>query len=97
EQWRLFEATRGEPVAPAALEAALPFVGRDVERAVLRRHAERAAGGRGGVVVAGAAGTGKTRLAEEVGVEADAGGLRFLVGRCHDTGQTDPYAPLIEV
>ncbi len=98
EQWRLFEATRGEPVAPPRLETALPFVDRDVERAALRRYAERASGGSGGLVtVAGNAGTGKTRLVEEVGTEADAGSLRFLAGRCHDTGQSDPYAPLIEI
>jgi class 3 adenylate cyclase/tetratricopeptide (TPR) repeat protein len=98
EQWRLFEATRGEPVAPPALDAALPFVNRDVERAALRRYAEWAGGGHGTLVtVAGNAGTGKTRLVEEVGIEADAGSLRFLVGRCHATGQTDPYAPLIEI
>jgi class 3 adenylate cyclase/tetratricopeptide (TPR) repeat protein len=98
EQWRLYEATRGEPVAPPALDTVLPFVGRDGERAALRRHSERAGSGHGGLVmVAGGAGTGKTRLVEEVGTEADAGGSRFLVGRCHDTGQTDPYAPLIEI
>jgi class 3 adenylate cyclase/tetratricopeptide (TPR) repeat protein len=98
EQWRLYEATRGEPATPAALEAALPFVDRDVERASLRRYAEWAGGGHGTLVtVAGSAGTGKTRLVEEVGSEADAGRLRFLVGRCHDTGQSDPYAPLIEI
>jgi tetratricopeptide (TPR) repeat protein len=98
EQWRLFEATRGEPVAPPALDAALPFVGRDVERAELRRHVERAGGARGELIlVAGTAGTGKTRLVEEIGAEAEASGLRFVVGRCHDTSQADPYAPLVEV
>jgi len=98
EQWRLFEATRGEAVSSPSLESSLPLVGRDVERAAVRRQVERAGGGHGGVVmVIGDAGTGKTRLAEEVGAEAEAGGLRFLVGRCHETSQTDPYTPLIEV
>src|SRR6476659_2005281 len=72
EQWRLYEATRDVVVAPPVLEAGLPFVGRDDERAVLRRHVDGASGGHGGlVVVAGAAGTGKTRLVEEVGAEAE--------------------------
>ena len=99
EQWRLHEVTHGEPVEPApAIEGRTPFVGRDAERAALRRHVDEANEGRGRlVVVVGPSGAGKTRLVEEVGTEAQERGLRFLVGRSHESGEHDPYLPLIEV
>jgi class 3 adenylate cyclase len=99
EQWRLHEATRGEvAVQPSALEGRTPFVDRDEERAALRRYVDRANDGRGAlVVVAGSAGVGKTRLVEEIGTEAQARGLEFLIGRCHETSRGEPYAPLVEV
>jgi class 3 adenylate cyclase/tetratricopeptide (TPR) repeat protein len=99
EQWRLYEATTGELEAPPpALEGETPFVDRDDERAVLRHCVDRANEGQGGfVVVGGSTGVGKTRLVEEVGTEAHARGLQFLVGRCDETSQGDPYIPLLGV
>jgi class 3 adenylate cyclase/tetratricopeptide (TPR) repeat protein len=99
EQWRLYEATTGELAEqPLGLEGKTPFVDRDDERAALRRSVDRANEGQGGlVVVAGSAGVGKTRLVEEVGVEARARGLQFVVVRCDETSQRDPYMPLVEV
>ena len=99
EQWRLHEATSGEaPAQPSALEGRTPFVDRDVERAALRRGVDLANDGRGGfVVVAGNAGVGKTRLVEELGAEAEARGLEFLVGRCHEISRGEPYAPVVDV
>jgi class 3 adenylate cyclase/tetratricopeptide (TPR) repeat protein len=99
EQWRLHEATSGEiAVRPPALEGRTPFVDRDMQRAALRRCVDRANDGRGAfVVVAGSAGVGKTRLVEEVGAEAQARGLEFLVGRCHETSRGEPYTPFVEV
>ncbi|MEO7571995.1 MAG: AAA family ATPase [Acidimicrobiales bacterium] len=100
EQWRLHEAVwPGEVTAPPpGNDDDLPFVGRDAERAVLRRGIDAANAGSGGlVVVSGSAGCGKTRLVEEVGLEAEARGMQFLIGRCHDTAQADPYTALVEV
>lgn len=100
EQWRLHEVVRpGEVTAPPpGNDDDPPFVGRDAERAVLRRGVDAANAGHGGlVVVSGTAGCGKTRLVEEVGLEAEARGMQFLIGRCHDTTQADPYTALVEV
>jgi class 3 adenylate cyclase/tetratricopeptide (TPR) repeat protein len=99
EQWRLYEVITGELAeSPRALERQTPFVDREDERAVLRRCVDRANEGNGGLaVVAGSAGVGKTRLVEEVGIEAEARGLQFLVGRCDETSQGDPYGPVVEV
>ncbi|HEV3134076.1 MAG TPA: AAA family ATPase [Acidimicrobiia bacterium] len=99
EQWRLYEATSGEVADQAPpLESRSPFVDRDNERAVLRQCVDRANEGEGGlVVVTGSAGVGKTRFVEEIGAEAQARGLRFLVGRCHETSRGDPYVPVVEV
>lgn len=100
EQWRLYEAVLPDEVTAPPPENGddPPFVGRDVERAVLRRGVDAANGGQGGIiVVSGSAGSGKTRLVEEVGVEAEERGMRFLIGRCHDTTQADPYTALVEV
>jgi class 3 adenylate cyclase/tetratricopeptide (TPR) repeat protein len=99
EQWRLYEATTGELAEPPpGLEGQTPFVDRDDERAALRHCVDGANEGKGGLaVVAGSAGVGKTRLVEEVGAEARARGLQFFVARCDETGQRDPYMPLVEV
>ena len=101
EQWRLFEATDGSVALPAAvpnLGAALPFVDRDTERALLRRLVDEANGGAGRLVfVHGAAGAGKTRLVEEIGAEAVGRGLQFVAGRCFETASTNPYAPFVDV
>lgn len=100
EQWRLHEVVRpGEVTAPPLGDGDdLPFVGRDAERAVLRRGADAANTGHGGIIlVSGSAGSGKTRLVAEVGLEAEERGMQFLIGRCHDTTQTDAYTALVEV
>ena len=100
EQWRLYEVLpAGETSAAApALGNHLPFVGRDAERARLRLAVDEANAGHGALIfVAGTAGSGKSRLAEEVGVEASERGLHFVLGRCTDTTQADPYAALVEV
>ena len=58
-----------------------PFIGRERERADLRRAVEDARVGHGSfVLVSGEAGVGKTRLLQEIDAEADAHGLRVLTG-----------------
>ncbi|HUW02789.1 MAG TPA: AAA family ATPase [Acidimicrobiales bacterium] len=100
EKWQLHEAVpAGEsPLASSAREDQVGFVGRDAERAELRRSVDAADSGHGSlVVVTGSAGCGKTRLVEEIGAEAAARGMRFVVGRCHDAGQSEPYTAWVDV
>src|SRR5208283_2258683 len=72
------EAEAVAPIAPSfakaprdAFTAQTAFVGREVESAALWRHLDQVRRGEGGVVlIGGAAGVGKTRIATELGVEA---------------------------
>ena len=59
-----------------------PFVGREGELAALTADLDAAAGRGGVVLVGGEAGIGKTRLAEELAVQATARGALVLWGRC---------------
>jgi class 3 adenylate cyclase/tetratricopeptide (TPR) repeat protein len=72
-------------------EAALPLVGREPELAAVRAALTGALGGHGRLVLlAGEPGIGKTRLAEEVAVLAEAQGARVAWGRCWEG---DPGTP----
>lgn len=74
------------------------LVGRDAELAELSGRltevSERGAGGV--VVVCGAAGIGKTRLADEVRSRATADGMRVAVGRAVDGTTSEPFRALSE-
>ncbi|MFL6186074.1 MAG: adenylate/guanylate cyclase domain-containing protein, partial [Actinomycetes bacterium] len=99
DRWRLYEAEWGREVAGGAVgPVQAPFVGRERERADLRRAAEDARVGHGSfVLVSGEAGVGKTRLIQEIDAEADARGLRVLAGHsAKDEGQA-PYLPFTEM
>ncbi|MDP1819605.1 MAG: AAA family ATPase, partial [Acidimicrobiales bacterium] len=75
---------------------ALPFVGRDEERARLERAWKDAqAGARQTVLLSGEPGVGKTRLAAEVARDAQADGAVVLFGRC-DEDLAVPYQPFVE-
>jgi tetratricopeptide (TPR) repeat protein len=102
ERWRLFEVAWGDAAAGvrAGAEApgVTPFVERDEERANLRRAVNGALGGEGRLVfVSGEAGVGKSRLVEEVSAEAEARGMRVLVGHCVEMGGSPPYLPFVEI
>jgi class 3 adenylate cyclase/tetratricopeptide (TPR) repeat protein len=99
ERWTLHEATRGpEHALPPTAEGRTPFIDREDERAALRVYVDAALEGRGGfVLLAGEAGAGKTRLAEEVGAEATGRGMRLLAGRCYEASQAHPFAPFVDV
>jgi class 3 adenylate cyclase/tetratricopeptide (TPR) repeat protein len=99
ERWRLYEVEWGrDDAGGTAGPVQTPFVGRERERADLRRAVEDARVGHGRfVVVSGPAGVGKTRLVQEIDAEADARGLRVLVGHSvRDEGRV-PYLPFTEM
>jgi class 3 adenylate cyclase/tetratricopeptide (TPR) repeat protein len=99
ERWRLFEVIWQEEaaVAPALVERT-PFVGREEERAELRRCLDQAARGQGALVmIGGEPGVGKTRLAEELAGEARQRGLLVLTGHCYEMEGAPPYIPFVEM
>ena len=102
ERWRLFEVTYGDGTAratvglPAGARAAL--VGRDGERADLRRALEAALAGHGSVLcLGGEPGIGKTRLAQELAAEAEALGALALTGRAFQNEEPPAFGPFVEI
>jgi transcriptional regulator with XRE-family HTH domain len=74
------------------------LVGRTHEVNVLRTKLEGALANRGSVVlVGGEAGIGKTRLVEELAVEAGQHGMLVLWGRCWESEGAPPLWPWIEI
>lgn len=74
------------------------FAGRENERATLRQLLAQAKLGRGRVVmIAGPAGVGKTRLATELGLEAEKDGFLAFAGACYDREDTVPLLPFVEI
>ena len=74
------------------------FIGREAESAMLRRLLNQALGGAGRVVmISGAAGVGKTRIAEEFGIEASQKGFVVRAGSCYDRGDSVPFIPFVEI
>jgi class 3 adenylate cyclase/tetratricopeptide (TPR) repeat protein len=102
DRWRLYEVLWGEqqaspPVVHRAVAEQTSFVGREKERAELRRLLDRASGGRGTLVMmAGEPGVGKTRITEELTTEAYRHGLLTLVGHCYEMEGAPPYIPFVE-
>lgn len=98
-----------ESAAPAANAASVvadhpsgdrgtKLVGRDVERSELLQGIRKAAAGRGALVVlAGEAGVGKSRLADDALAAARVLGCYTLVGRCYEEESTPPLIPYIEI
>ncbi len=99
ERWRLFEVVWQEETAAAPiLVERTPFVGREAERAELRRLLDQVAKGQGSLVmIGGEPGVGKTRLAEEMALEARQRGLLTLTGHCYEMEGAPPYIPFVEV
>jgi len=74
------------------------FVGRELERLTLRHALERTLSGNGSVVmIEGAPGVGKTRLANEFATEASGQGFRVFSGRCYDRADVVPFNPFVEI
>jgi class 3 adenylate cyclase/tetratricopeptide (TPR) repeat protein len=100
ERWRLFEVVWQEdvPTAAPALMERTPFVGREAERADLRRLLDQVARGQGALVmIGGEPGVGKTRLAEELMAEARQRNMTALIGHCYEMEGAPPYIPYAEI
>ncbi len=75
-----------------------PFVGREDERAAIRRLIDQAVKGRGGIVlISGEPGVGKSRLAEEMALEAGERGYNTFTGHFYETEGAPPYTPFVEI
>lgn len=98
DAWRLYEVPGGDASGGVlADQERTPYVGRVTERERLQAMVERAAEGRGGLVlVSGEAGVGKTRIVQEVAATAERRGMTVLVGHCIDMEAPPPYQPLVE-
>jgi len=82
----------------AATSVGTAFVGRVVERDWIRARLEQARLGAGRLVlIGGAAGVGKTRLAAEVAAEASRLGFLILSGSCYDREPPEPFSPFVEM
>jgi class 3 adenylate cyclase len=102
ERWRLYEVSWNDTAVgarPTVVFARFtPFVGRDAERANLRRLVDDARDGRGRLaLVAGEPGVGKSRLVAEIGDEAQARGMRMFTGHCVEMSGAPPYLPYVEM
>jgi DNA-binding SARP family transcriptional activator len=83
--------------ARAASEPATPLVGREAETTRLHALLDAVGGGSSrAVALVGEAGTGRTRLLEELAALADRRGLRCLVARSHETEQALQLGPWVE-
>lgn len=75
-----------------------PFVGRMREMDALRTRWEQAAKGRGGIIlIAGAAGVGKSRLTEEFAAFVRWHGGIVVRAHCYEPERLLPYQPLVEL
>ena len=102
ERWRLYEVSWSDTSAgtrPSAAPARLtPFLERDAERASLRVLVDDAVEGHGKLaLIAGEPGVGKSRLAAEIGDEAQAHGMRVLTGHCVNMNGAPAYLPYVEI
>jgi len=103
ERWRLYEVLWHEDkVSTAAAMPHIghrtPFVGREGERADLRRFLDGARSGQGALVmIGGEPGVGKTRITEELVAEARRHGFLTLTGHCYEMEGAPPYIPFIEI
>ncbi len=90
------EAAGPEPSRPGRQAAGI-FVGRDAELSLLDGALDDAVAGRGRLVLlAGEAGIGKSRLADELASRAKALGVRVLWGRCWEAGGAPAYWPWVQ-
>jgi class 3 adenylate cyclase/tetratricopeptide (TPR) repeat protein len=102
ERWRLYEVSWNHTSTAARTIAApaglAPLVEREAELAILRQLIDEALAGHGRLaLVAGEPGVGKSRLAAAIGDEAQARGMRVLIGHCVEMSGAAPYLPYVEI
>ena len=98
QPWRIHAVRWEEAAAAPAYMERTPFVGRETERAELRRCLEGSLRGQGALVmIGGEPGVGKTRLTEELAAEARERGALALVGHCYEMEGAPPYIPFVEI
>jgi predicted ATPase len=74
------------------------FVGRAAEMGLLSAALDDACAGQGSVaLLAGEPGIGKTRIAEELGLQATRRGAQVLWGRCYEGGSAPAFWPWIQI
>src|SRR6266508_2471670 len=85
--------------APFETSVVCPIlIGREMQLDALDRLIAQASGGQGqAALIAGEAGTGKSRLAAETKARASRQGFAVLQGRCFEPDRVLPYAPLIDL
>jgi tetratricopeptide (TPR) repeat protein len=89
--------SRPSPLALLERPDRVPLVGRRSERAQLARYLELVTTGSGGMLlIAGAAGVGKTRLMQEVARDAAWRGFGVVWGHSCELSAPSPYQPLVE-
>jgi DNA-binding CsgD family transcriptional regulator len=86
---------RPELPGPLRLVSSSPFVGRSHELAVLRALVPRPGEGRRIALIAGEAGSGKSRLVREFAQEVAAQGVLVLYGACDPVVRT-PFGPFVD-
>ena len=102
ERWRLYEVSWNHTSAAARTSAVpapmTPLVEREAELAILHQQIDEALAGHGRLaLVAGEPGVGKSRLVAEIGDEAQARGMRVLIGHCVEMTGAAPYLPYVEI
>ncbi len=90
------------PASAPEFSPALPeqtgFVGRTAERELIGACLRRVMNGENGIVmISGAAGIGKTRLARALGADARRLGFVTLSGNCYDREDSVPDIPMVEI
>jgi DNA-binding winged helix-turn-helix (wHTH) protein/tetratricopeptide (TPR) repeat protein len=87
-----------EARGPAPPEESRGFVGREVAMTRLRASLAEARSGNGRVVfLVGEPGIGKTRTAEQLGVEAEQAGVYWLAGRCYEGEGAPAFWPWLQI
>jgi len=84
--------------SPLSFAERTAFVGRELERGMIRAAIDRALTGHGSVVMlTGGPGVGKTRLAMDMAEYASQAGFRCLVGHCYERDEPFPNLPFAEI
>jgi class 3 adenylate cyclase/tetratricopeptide (TPR) repeat protein len=100
DRWHLYgvvyNAARSAE-AGAAFAERTPFVGREAERADLRRLIAQVQAGTGALVmIGGEPGVGKSRLAEELAIRCSREGFQTFFGASYEMAGAQPYIPFVE-